>query len=131
MIEDIVLGMYAPIVFFSCYAVYMLFARLLMPAISARRFDLGTYAIAISAFLSLLAHALENSWYGLIRWNGNLSFMLSMWPVIGLWKLIILASSFFAVLALREGSPTKKDVLNLVGLGMSLWLLFTGISIWW
>ena len=49
MVEHLVLGMYAPIVFFSCYAVWMLISRLLMPAILAKRLNLGTYAIAISA----------------------------------------------------------------------------------
>lgn len=131
MIENLVLGLYAPIVFFSCYAVWMLVVRLLLPAFSSRRLDLGTYAIAISACLSLLAHALENSWYGVIRWNDGLAFMSNMWLVVGFWKLIILASSFFAVLALRERAPTKQDVANLVGLGCSLWLLFATAAIWW
>ena len=130
MIENLVLGLYAPIIFFSGYAVWMLISRLLIPAFAAHRLDMGTYAIAISACLSLLAHAMENSWYGIMRWNTGLDYLGNMWPVIGLWKLIILASSFFAVLALCEKDPTRHDVANLIGVGGSLWLIFCTLAVW-
>ena len=131
MIENIVLGLYAPIVFFSAYAVWMLFTRLLLPAFKDHRLNLGKYAIAISAFLSLLAHAMENSWYGLARWNDQWAIMNGIWPVIGLWKVVILASSFFAVVALQHEAPTKQTVSQLAAFGIFLWMLFTFIAQYW
>ena len=131
MIESVVLGLYAPIVFFSGYAVWMLFAHLLLPAFKDHRLTIGKYAIAISAFLSLLAHVMENSWYGFARWNNGWQVMNSVWPIIGLWKLIILASSFFAVVALQPETPTKTTMSQLVAFGIFLWVLFTLIAQYW
>lgn len=131
MTKYLALGLYAPIVFFSGYAVWMIISRLLLPALIARRLDVGTYAIAISACLSLLAHAVENTWYGVIRWNPQLHYLSDIWGVIGLWKIVILSSSFFAVLALEERAPTGRRVATLLCYGAALWVAFTWIATRW
>jgi hypothetical protein len=128
MIENLVLGLNAPIVFFSGYAIWTIFRLAILPAFLDHRMSLGVYAIAISVCLSLLAHILENSWYVPIQGNAGLSFVGGIWPVIGIWKLIILASSFFAVLALRENKTTAADIWKLFGVFLSLWAVAAALA---
>ena len=131
MAEYLLLGLYAPIVVFSAYAVYMLIVRLLLPAFIARRLDIATYAIAISACLSLLAHVLENAWYGVMRWNAGLSAFNTAWPILSIWKVVILLSSFFAVLALQQTAPSARKIAGLSLLAITLWAGFSYLaSIW-
>ena len=122
VVDLIVLGMYVPIVIFSGSAAAMFWTRLIWPALREKRLEISKYAIGISATFALAAHALENSFYGILRWHSHWwTEWASFLPIVGLWKLLILASSVFAVAALRQEDTTHKSLVQLCGLVLALW----------
>lgn len=133
--KDVVLGLYIPIVLFSLAAVVLLLVRLIIPAFYQKKMNLGTYSIALSSLFSLASHALENSWYGVIRWN-NANFQIEslpnrddIWVVLGIGKIFILISTLFAVVALMADSASPAwTPRNIFTKGTALALILWGLS---
>lgn len=128
VIDLIVLGMYVPIVIFSGAAAAMFWMRLIWPALREQRLEIGKYAIGISATCALAAHALENSFYGILRWNSHWREWADFLPLVGIWKVLILASSVFAVAALRQEATTHKSLVQLCALVLAFWVLGTVLA---
>lgn len=128
MAEHFVLGLYIPIVIFSCWAAWLILDKLILPSVYEGSFRLTLYAIAVSALLSLLAHAVENLLYGLIRWNAHLKFLNEWWGIVGLGKLLILASCIYAVLALRDQKVDGTGLFKLTLYVLALWAIGAGAA---
>lgn len=120
VIAAAVLGMYFPIVVFSLSAAVLFVHRLLLPAWQHRTLTLDRYALGLSAFFSLAAHAVENVFYGLIRWFPvEFGWMDKWWAVVGTWKLMILVSACFALVALSEHAALTMWRLIFLGSAMT------------
>jgi hypothetical protein len=121
MAEHFVLGLYIPIVIFSGYAVWLILKHLILPSVYEGSFRLTLYAIAISALLSLAAHAVENTLYGLVRWSNKFDFLNDWWGIVGFGKILILASSIYAVVALRPKPINGAELFKLSVYALVLW----------
>lgn len=121
LIESLVLGLYAPIIFFSGLACWMLLTRLIIPSLRDRSFSLDRYAIALSAVFALAAHLTENTYYGAARWVGKFYVLNSQLLIVGAWKLLVLASAVLACAALSKATTDATYIARLTGVALSAW----------
>ena len=120
--KDVVLALYLPIVVLSLPALWLFATRLLLPLLRARNLDLDRYCIGMSAASSLAAHAVENPYYWLIRaFPERFAWLNQTYVLIGLWKLLIVASCIFALAGLSHAITDRAQLGRLTLLALMLW----------
>lgn len=123
IIEILAHGIYVPIILFSGISCWMFISKMIIPAFKAGRLDIEHYAIGISAVLSLAAHFGENSMYGPARWFDSFSVVNEAYALVMTWKVLILASSIFAVVALNKAKTGAANLRKVTLAALVVWAL--------
>lgn len=123
IIEQAILALYIPIVFFSGRACWLYITRALWPSIQHKTFRLERHAVAVAATAALLAHFIENTYYGVIRIDDeDFGQWMSALAVIAPMKLIILFGSILAVAVYNKAVFGVQNLMRLNLISAGMWL---------
>lgn len=118
------MGMYVPIVVMSGVACYLYTTRVLIPALRGHYFRLEHHAVALAAIMALLAHFAESLYYGVARVDVRLfDLMTSVWPAVGLMKLMVLISAVLATSVYNKAVYGQANFKRLIMLVAYLWAI--------
>jgi len=121
-VRDLVLALYLPIIAMSLPALWLFMTRLVFPPIRRRDFDIDRYCIGLSAVTSLSAHAVETPYYWLVRaFPQEFGWLDQVYALVGLWKLLIIASCIFALAGLSHAITDSAQLGRLTLLAAGLW----------